>query len=298
MKKLLSIILTTIMLISVAVLPSNAALPPLQFGDLNYDGVSVVDATIIQLHLVGNYELRPTQIFAADVDADEELTILDATLIQKKLAGLVDEFPAGDECHIDLHFDALVADYNSSTATVGEYITFEALAHSYCEPLTYEFYINDDLVREKSADNTYKVRFTQTGFYEIKCVVTNKAGLESLEILDLLVNDPVESGWIVVNNIYHEGFYDWLTTFVACVDDGFGPYEYKFELYESIDNSMDDESLGTLIETRDYSDDNRFTTSSRLKDRTQYTLVLTVKNEVGMSVTEYFEYEFLTPPPA
>ena len=297
MKKLLAVILIAVMLISVAVFPSNAALPPLTFGDVNDDGLSVIDATIIQYHLVDKYEFHEMQALAADVDADEEITILDATYIQKKLAGLVDKFPAGDYCLIDLHFDAFVANYNSNTATVGNEIVFEAFAHSFCEPLNYKFYINGDL-RQDSKESTYAVTFSKAGFYEIECVVTNKAGLSSREIINLTVGDPVETGWIVISNVYHKGFYDAYPTFVACVEDGYGPYKYKFELYDKTYAIDGDNSLGVLVETRDFADSNSFTVSQRLTERNSYTLVVTVENEIGWQVQEYFEFDYILPPPA
>ena len=51
------------------------------------EDVSIIDATLIQRHLA----TMPVPIFnelAADVDGDEEVTILDATLIQRHLAGI------------------------------------------------------------------------------------------------------------------------------------------------------------------------------------------------------------------
>ncbi|MGN1202997.1 MAG: dockerin type I domain-containing protein, partial [Eubacterium sp.] len=63
-------------------------------GDVNLDGVVTIDdATLVQKYLAGISELDdPIQLLAADVDSSGEITIDDATRIQKYLAGLIDEF--------------------------------------------------------------------------------------------------------------------------------------------------------------------------------------------------------------
>ena len=57
-------------------------------GDADSDGeVSVMDASLIQMYLVGEKEISDEAFFAADADCDSEISVLDASLIQMYLVG-------------------------------------------------------------------------------------------------------------------------------------------------------------------------------------------------------------------
>ncbi len=59
-------------------------------GDANSDGrLSVADATLIQKHLAGMNDLSDMQKAASEVTGDKKLSVSDATKIQKYLAGIV-----------------------------------------------------------------------------------------------------------------------------------------------------------------------------------------------------------------
>lgn len=59
-------------------------------GDVNSDGdISVVDATLVQKYIVGLENLTDLQKKSADVNDDNEISVVDATLIQKYIVGLV-----------------------------------------------------------------------------------------------------------------------------------------------------------------------------------------------------------------
>lgn len=58
-------------------------------GDVNSDGdISVVDATLVQKYIVGLENLTDLQKKSADVNDDNEISVVDATLIQKYIVGL------------------------------------------------------------------------------------------------------------------------------------------------------------------------------------------------------------------
>ena len=62
-------------------------------GDVNGDGqVTVVDATLIQKYISGLVTFSDTQKAAADVNGDGSVSVIDATLIQKYIAGLISNF--------------------------------------------------------------------------------------------------------------------------------------------------------------------------------------------------------------
>lgn len=59
-------------------------------GDVNSDGdISVVDATLVQKYIVGLENLKDFQKKSADVNYNNEISVVDATLIQKYIVGLV-----------------------------------------------------------------------------------------------------------------------------------------------------------------------------------------------------------------
>ncbi len=58
-------------------------------GDVNSDGdISVVDATLVQKYIVGLENLTDFQKKSADVNDENEISVVDATLIQKYIVGL------------------------------------------------------------------------------------------------------------------------------------------------------------------------------------------------------------------
>lgn len=102
---------------------------PIILGDVDGDGeVTILDATAIQRYLV-NLPNASFNKAAADTDGDSEITILDATAIQRFLVNLIDHFPAGGEpsSEVTVRF----TDKNSwgaVNAYLYDYATGEALA--------------------------------------------------------------------------------------------------------------------------------------------------------------------------
>lgn len=97
LKRIFSVIL--IAALAVSLLCTTAVGVPVsqKRGDVDGDGeVSILDATVIQRWLVDLETLDDDAIARAKVCGGEELTILDATEIQRYVAGLIDRFPAGD----------------------------------------------------------------------------------------------------------------------------------------------------------------------------------------------------------
>lgn len=62
-------------------------------GDVNMDGtVSILDATEVQKGLAGLVSLNEYQSKLADMNKDGNVSIIDATQIQKYIAGIIDKF--------------------------------------------------------------------------------------------------------------------------------------------------------------------------------------------------------------
>ncbi|MBE6737931.1 MAG: hypothetical protein E7566_04695 [Ruminococcaceae bacterium] len=66
-----------------------------KFGDVNSDDkVNVVDATLIQKFVAGLVDFDANQSLYGDVDGDLRITVKDATAVQKYTAGIISSFPA------------------------------------------------------------------------------------------------------------------------------------------------------------------------------------------------------------
>ncbi|MBQ2972556.1 MAG: leucine-rich repeat protein [Ruminococcus sp.] len=72
--------------------PTDApTLPQVMLGDADNDGeVSVMDASLIQMFLVGKQEIIGEALLAADADKDGDVSVMDASLIQMFLVGRVE----------------------------------------------------------------------------------------------------------------------------------------------------------------------------------------------------------------
>lgn len=93
-KKLISIA-TLFVLMAVSVFSAFAVEDEtknaLVYGDVNIDGdITVIDATDIQKYIVGLEEFTEDSKSAADVDSDGVVSVMDATSIQKYIVGLED----------------------------------------------------------------------------------------------------------------------------------------------------------------------------------------------------------------
>ncbi|MBQ7133952.1 MAG: metallophosphoesterase family protein [Ruminococcus sp.] len=93
MKKLLCILLCVI--ISFSTIMTTYSEEAFEIGDVNLDGnISVIDATCIQRHLARLMILEKENLNYADVSGDGVVSITDATLIQQYTAQIIKEFPA------------------------------------------------------------------------------------------------------------------------------------------------------------------------------------------------------------
>ena len=97
MKRFFSLILAAALMlcmICVAVTAESSAVP----GDADCDGtLAIVDATAIQRHLAGITKLSDEGVALAKVTGNPVLSILDATAIQRKLAGIITSFPCEEQ---------------------------------------------------------------------------------------------------------------------------------------------------------------------------------------------------------
>ena len=179
--RLIAACMTAVILICSLSVGAGAALAPMRIGDADGDwDVTILDVTRIQRWLTGLNNMTKLQQFAADVNGDGELDILDATRIQRMLAGLYVFYDYGFAgYYISDH--RFYADYDSGKARVGAPVTFHAEALSFSAetfgdpqlPMTYEFFINDVLVQERSENNELVYTFDKAGTYDVCAVMYN-----------------------------------------------------------------------------------------------------------------------------
>lgn len=260
-------------------LAASALIAPLYRGDANLDGqVTVLDATEIQKYLADLTDFSKRQEFASDVNGDDNISILDATLIQKRLAGLVDRFDAPDTYLHTVSINNFYASYDSGKAMAGTPVTFTAEATGGVAPFYYEFVINGEIVQNKSENNELTYTFEQAGTYEIKVKYYNSFDEFETYSTEYTVVDAYESKIPVISAIYLDrlSVCDQDTNTKVTVNAIFGtsPYEYSFNL----DN-------GEVVQN--FSDSNEFTISSRLT-RGEHKVVVTVKDSSGNLATEEY----------
>ena len=199
MKRLLSLLFVLVFIVSCAVIQTSAAIAPQKIGDVDGDqDVTITDATTIQRHLAQISTIYSKCYEAADVDGDMKISIIDATTIQRYLAQIITEFPNGEYYYVDEYFYDLVSDYESGKAMVGMPVTFYASGYCYPEPTSCKLYVNDELVfetKERTEENCFALSYTfeQKGLYNIKVSMCDKWGFgESKEIEYYSVVNPPE----------------------------------------------------------------------------------------------------------
>ncbi len=178
MKKILSIILTLIILVSVCSINVAAMPAPGYFGDANYDlSIDVLDATYIQQYLANKQTMTILHKTLGDVDADSEITILDATLIQQKVAGIFRYFPAGIGMYIHIQMSGITANRVSGSVQVNETVTFSVNPTGYCRPFYMDYYVNNELIVGNTTSTSFTYTFEEPGDYRIEVVATNSVGM-------------------------------------------------------------------------------------------------------------------------
>ncbi len=97
-KSKLAILLTTVLLCFALLFTAVSSSAATIYGDVDLDGdVTIIDATHIQRHLALLENLTDDQLEVAKVSGEDELSIIDATYIQRKLAQLIDKFPVEED---------------------------------------------------------------------------------------------------------------------------------------------------------------------------------------------------------
>lgn len=241
MKKLFAILLTATLLLSVMIIPANAAIPPQKYGDVSYDeDVNIMDATAIQQALANLITLDSRDCEAADVDGDSNVSIIDATTIQMYLANLIIAFPAGEFFLIDKYLFEVTPSAMSGKAQAGDPVDFEVNGYAYPEPSTAYLYVNDELVDTATgADSTLTYTFEKADTYSVKVVLADKWGdAAGVWTTDFKVVEPVtDTSKPYISNIAITDTFHRTPTITVEAIHGSGDYTYSYYIsypYEDI----------------------------------------------------------------
>ncbi|MBE6738105.1 MAG: PKD domain-containing protein [Ruminococcaceae bacterium] len=244
MKKILSFICILSILSAISLSGISAVRAPIASGDVDLaEDRNIKDATLIQKYLAGIVEFTALQELLADTDGDGKVTIKDATLIQKDIADIARIETDGLFPYMGAHY--FYPDYSSGKAMSGVPVTFYVSAFAYDErsnPITYEFYVNDELVQERSDKSSFTYTFEEAGSYHISAKLYSRFDFTErlFGYYDYVVVEPYESEEPVIKSIYctRQTHSDFLfevyekeeLTFVAEAIYGSGEYEYAFIL--------------------------------------------------------------------
>ena len=297
--KILSVILIIILTLSLFLMPVYAARAPIQYGDIRNDGIDITDATFVQRCVAQLQTYDRYTFLICDVDADNELTVFDATLIQKYVAKEITEFPAGVVDFVDLYIDGLGSNYGSGKAQTGTPVLFKAYAHGFMEPFVYNFYVDGELVKANTTENTFEYTFKTAGVHSVGFDVTNRAGICISEYIDYMVGDKYSpDGSLAIINLYHHKFYGNGGTFGVTAHGGKGEYMFSYALYEDSYPPFDYGKF--IIESPyiPYKDNYEFTIDYNFEPGKHYALFVTVKDENGDIVSDILEFDYMLPPPA
>ena len=195
MKKLISVTLVLLMLICGSMFSASAEAPfwpsDKLYGDANNNrSIDIFDVTFIQKFLAELQTFNRGNIELSDVDDDGEVTVIDATMIQQKLAGIIDEFPAGDV--IDDYFFRITyidVECENDYPVQGETINFVVETDEKgWTPLTYYYYIDDELVCV-SDSNVFSYTCNEVGFFTIDVYVYNTLDFSQSKRFDVVVKE-------------------------------------------------------------------------------------------------------------
>ena len=189
-KAMISVIIIMAVILSCAVC-ATALRGPMPIGDSDCDGsVTILDATHLQRWLAGYGGMGKLARFLSDVNGDKRTDIIDAAVIRRKLVGL-GEFYAAYYGSYFIEDYSFYANYDSGKAKVGRPVTFRAMGRGVSWagqedsftgglsseradlPITYEFYIDGEMVQERSEQNTLTYTFAQAGSYRVSVVISN-----------------------------------------------------------------------------------------------------------------------------
>lgn len=281
MKKIICILCVFALLFSICGATVSAVPAPGFAGYVDSDeAITVKDATLVQKYVAGIEELGFMRQCFADVDDDGRVTVKDATAIQKHVAKI--EKIIYKEIYPYITVESFYSDYASGKAMVGVPVTFKAEARSWDElggAVKYTFKINDEIIVSDTEVGEFTYTFTEAGEYIVRLIVKNNFSPYGDEKITQYINvvEPYDSETPVIKTIYN--------TSHPCQLEVSGQVQYVEKnvtfAAEAIFGEGDYEYAfllnGELL--RDYSEDNTYTFETLPEvSETPYILTVRVKD--------------------
>ncbi|MBQ9742980.1 MAG: hypothetical protein IJV88_04815 [Ruminococcus sp.] len=224
------VISLVIMLANVA---SVSALEHVTAGDVDSDGqVTVRDATIIQKSLASLVELSIRSQFVGDVDSDGYLTVRDATQIQKYLAGFGLSFEK-KEINLEIELRSFNSSYISGYAMTGVPVTFNVNDMNSDDTLRYRYYVDGDPICQLQDSSSIEYIFDEPGTYTVSVAIYSMYDTCLTGSIKYTVVEPYRSNIPVISCFYHDRNVCGISpgepvTFTAGATQGAGNYTYSF----------------------------------------------------------------------
>lgn len=283
-KRIIKICVTLLVLatlVGTQIFSTSAAVRPVFRGDVDDNGkIEIYDVTLLQKYLAGIEELNKIGLCAAEVDGDDNITVDDVTMIQKYCAGIIKFFNTKD-VYRDIYVYSFYSDYSSGKAPAGTPITFTGVV-SGVEPLTYEFFVDDVLVREASDSSVFTYTFDKAGFYNVTMRIHDGFDQYSDYSQAFKVVDAYSLEQPVISALYFDRLRLMVgdnLTLTANAVGGTAPYEFRF--------SIDD---GLYVQ--DYSENNTFNLEPYMSNQyidfmgKKHTIVVSVRDASGQTATD------------
>ena len=175
MKRIISLLIITAIIVLMGIMGANAAIwyPDHMYGDVDCDSeVTVLDATQIQRYDISAIKLDNIQKEAADYDRDGNASIIDATFVQRKATLISVPDYCGGSFTEENRITNFYASYSFDKAMTGVPVTFTAEAVSGTQITGYRLCItnpdtHETVFEESSANNQFTYTFDEPGYYHI-----------------------------------------------------------------------------------------------------------------------------------
>ncbi|MDD5923359.1 MAG: dockerin type I repeat-containing protein [Clostridia bacterium] len=300
-KRILSSLIAVAMLASTAIITAYAERTPLFIGDVTQDHhVNMDDVVTLQRYIAEITEISKRGLVAADVNNDGDINMEDVTLLQQKIAEIIHTFGRDDILGTYVEATSITASVLSGKAIAGESVKFTVEEARGYAPLTFEFFVNDVMVREREEARSFEYKFDKAGDYKITAKVYNGFDETREESLYFKVVESLDSDKPLVKSLdfdnavifekrYDEGEVIRIYTsdenikITANASMGTEPYEYMFLL--------DGKKL-----TDDYSTTNSVSISTDRPSPTICILTVKIKDKNGIESSEDFKLYFTERP--
>ena len=230
MKKYISILLILLMLIPNATVTASAKEPCYLIGDSDRDGeLTILDATHIQRRLADLSPFDRLGDYLGDVDGDGQLSILDATCIQRRLAAIENAFYKEKLYPWSASIIRIDMNANSSTVQAGTTVQFTIVEEEHAIPSEYEIYVDGLQLGEHTAHCVFSYTFADEGSYRIAVIAYDPFGGTDVYTLDMTAVKEAEPP--VITYAAYDKNTEQLTVRVS---GGVAPYEYQYTIRNNI----------------------------------------------------------------